>query len=189
MPESRKSDGSLWKRALRFALNPLAGLRKSERTCYERALREAQKGDAKAQLFVGTALRRGINGARRDDAAAEVWLKRAAAQGDAEATRELSRKGLPPTDELLAGARTGHAVCWAGLAMTVVGTLAHSDPEDGFQMWSSVTGVVLILCIWEIRKCIRNGTGLLDQEFSIFAPLTVPAVLSGFAVGIAGLLS
>ena len=57
------------------------------------------------------------------------------------------------------------------------------------QMWSSVTGVVLILCIWEIRKCIRSGTGLLGQEFSIFAPLTVPAALSGFAVGIAGLLS
>lgn len=187
MSESSKSDSSFWKRVMRFGMDPF-GLRKSRRDLYEEILQDAQKGDVKAQLFVGIALRRGINGAPRDDAAAEDWLKRAAAQGDKDATHELSKKGPPPTYELLTGARQAYAFCWTGFAMAVIGSLTHSDPGDGFQMWSSVTGVVLILFIWEIRKCIRNRTGLLDQEFAIFAPLTPLVALSGIAVGIVGLL-
>ena len=189
MSESWKSDSSLWRRVLCFGMNLLAGLKESRRDFYERALQDAQKGDVKAQLFVGRALRWGINGAPRDDAAAETWLKRAAAQGNTDAAHELSRKGLPPTYELLEGARIGYILCWTGFAMAIIGSLTHSDPGGGFQVWSSVTGVSLILFLWEIRKCIRNRTGLLDQEFAIFAPLTALVALSGIAVGIVGLLS
>ena len=187
MSESWKSDSSLWKRVLRFGMDPF-GLRKSERVFYERAMQDAQKGNVKAQVFVGKALRWGINSAPRDDAAAETWFKRAAAQGDKDAIRELSRKGLPATYELLEGARAGYIACWVGFAMTIIGSLAHSNPGNGFRVWSSVTGVSLILFIWKIRKCIRNRTGLLDLEFAIFAPLTAPIALSGIVVGIIGLL-
>ena len=194
MPKFRKSGITFYGRALRFGIGSLAVIslltwrRKFDSTLYKKVLQDAQKGNANAQVFVGRALRWGIHGAPRDDAAAETWFKRAAAQGDKDAIRELSRKGPPATYELLEGAQTGYIVCWAGFAMTIIGSLTHSNPGNGFQVWSSVTGVSLILFIWEIRKCIRNRTGFLDLEFAIFAPLTAPIALSGIAVGIVGLL-